>query len=222
MYKMLAHRDGGRYIVLNSNNVFLVFHLLTSLAFTTWCVLHVFQYARNGDETAWMEMTWSTLVWLAPYMGLLLACLGCLYGILATPYSHATHINDEGVISHTSAPLASVPSWILNTVVVALPLLLVATIVAPGLLLILAIRDTQDVSREYMTRVYNGVADWYAVQLIATLKQWAPIYADGTAPSQAEQIAGLSQLGTLSQLGELTATRWRPVFVVWSVSISAK
>ena len=59
---MREHRSGGRYICLNSSNVFLVTQLLTATAFSMYPFLHTHTYHVTGK--AWMDLAWASMVWI--------------------------------------------------------------------------------------------------------------------------------------------------------------
>ena len=68
MYQMREHRSGGRYICLNSSNVFLVTQLLTATAFSMYPFLHIHTYHVTGK--AWMDLAWASMVWIGRLVSL--------------------------------------------------------------------------------------------------------------------------------------------------------
>lgn len=88
-----------------------------------------------------MDLSWATLVWIAPYTAILMTSIGVCYGILVAPspmvYAKRTA---SGELVPRKGPLSGLPCWILNSFVVAAPLALLVTVLPPAIKLTMAVK----------------------------------------------------------------------------------
>ena len=149
----------------------------------------------------------------------MMASLGCLYGILAVPTLQTMHIYNRTASVQSRAPLVRVPRWLLNSVVLATPLLLIGSVVGPGLLLVRDIKITESYTSErcclVVIRSFLTARPHLIVSLINTLRSWSAPYEAGFFPNAAAQINVLQRFERATDLAETTRSRWRPVFIVW-------
>lgn len=59
---MREHRSGGRYVCLNAAVMFLIGHIVTSVVFGTYSLLHIYEFHAIGK--AYMDLSWASLMWL--------------------------------------------------------------------------------------------------------------------------------------------------------------
>lgn len=79
-----------------------------------------------------------------------MTCSGALYGIFLMPLSSTTRLPDGQLVPGTSK-LSRTPCWILNSLVIGLPTLLTASIMIPGLRLIVSAQKVEAVAGEPST-----------------------------------------------------------------------
>lgn len=113
----------------------------------------------------------------------MMASLGCLYGILAVPTLQTMHIYNRTASVQSRAPLVRVPRWLLNSVVLATPLLLIGSVVGPGLLLVRDIKITETytseqshpvASRKFLTAHWlsHSFLDRHITKLVCAVRSW--------------------------------------------------
>lgn len=91
-----------------------------------------------------MDLSWATLVWMAPYTAILMTSIGVCYGILVAPspmvYARRTA---SGELVPRRGPLSGLPCWLLNAFVVAAPVSLIASVTPPAVKLTLAVKKQE-------------------------------------------------------------------------------
>jgi hypothetical protein len=91
-----------------------------------------------------MDLSWATMVWMAPYTAILMTSIGVCYGILVapSPMVYARRM-PNGELVPRKGPLSGLPCWILNGFIIAAPLALIATVLPPAVKLTSAVKKQE-------------------------------------------------------------------------------
>ena len=91
-----------------------------------------------------MDLSWASMVWMAPYTAILMTSIAVCYGILVAPspmvYARRTA---SGELIPRKGPLSGLPCWILNGFIIAAPLALIATVLPPAVKLTHAVKTQE-------------------------------------------------------------------------------